>query len=118
VLVDAPHNRVAVFGLLSTYINDKRTSEVPKVYVAEYGFSGAKMWLKQFNEGVLDDPFELKPEAAKKKPPATDGAAPGDGGRPAAPDAKASPSRAAETISPPSSLTILKERNDAVALAN
>jgi conjugal transfer pilus assembly protein TraE len=117
VLVDAPHNRVAVFGLLSTYINDKRTSEVPKVYVAEYGFSGAKMWLKQFNEGVLDDPFELKPEAAKKKPPATDGTAPGDG-KPAAPDAKASLSRAAETISPLSSLRFLKERNDAVALAN
>lgn len=61
VLADPDHNRVAVYGLLTTYVNDKKTSTVDKAYVVGLSWSGNRIWLSQFDEGPLDDPFHLKP---------------------------------------------------------
>lgn len=66
VLADPDRQRVAVMGVLSTYINDRKTSDDTRAYVAEFEWSGSRLWLRDFKQAPLNDPFRLKPENAEK----------------------------------------------------
>ena len=49
--------RVALHGVLSTYINDKRVAEVPKVYLLIFGLSGGRLYVTSIAETSDADPL-------------------------------------------------------------
>lgn len=63
VVPDPDRMRVALIGELATYINDRKTSDVPQAWLAEFEFKGGRMLLKDWKETSLDDPLKLKPAA-------------------------------------------------------
>lgn len=72
VVPDEAHQKIAVQGLLNTYLGDARTSQVTKTYIFEFGRSGGRTMLKSMTEGRnVMNPFapETKP---KKQEPADD----------------------------------------------
>jgi conjugal transfer pilus assembly protein TraE len=65
VVPDEKHNRIALSGLLNTYLGDSRTSSILKTYIFEFGFKGGKVLLT----GMRETHNENKPfEAHVKKP--------------------------------------------------
>ena len=61
--VDEPGMKVAVRGQLTTYISDRRVSDVSKAYVIEFEYAGGRIHLKSFRETLTNDPLETKPAA-------------------------------------------------------
>lgn len=51
IVTDEPKQRVAVQGILNTYLGDARTSQVSKTYVFEFGQRGGKVLLTGMKEG-------------------------------------------------------------------
>ena len=59
--VDERALRVGVRGQLTTFISDRRVSEVSKGYAIELQYSGGRVFLKAFRETNPNDPLETKP---------------------------------------------------------
>jgi len=49
--------RVALHGVLSTYINDKRVAEAPKVYLFTFSLSGGRLYVTSIVETSDADPL-------------------------------------------------------------
>ena len=64
LVVDAAGQRVGVRGQLSTFVSDRRVSEVSKGYAIELQYLGGRILLKAFRETQANDPLETQPHAA------------------------------------------------------
>lgn len=62
--VDERTLRVGIRGQLTTFISDRRVSEVPKGYAVEFQYSAGRIFLKAFRETNPNDPLETKPNPA------------------------------------------------------
>lgn len=58
--VDERTQRVGLRGLLTTFISDRRVSEVSKGYAIELQYAGGRIFLKTFRETNANDPLELQ----------------------------------------------------------
>jgi conjugal transfer pilus assembly protein TraE len=58
--VDERTQRVGLRGLLTTFISDRRVSEVSKGYAIELQYAGGRIFLKTFRETTPNDPLELQ----------------------------------------------------------
>ena len=67
--VDARTLRVGVRGQLTTFISDRRVSDVTKGYAIEFQCSGGRIFLKSFRETNPNDPLELQPHPANAATP-------------------------------------------------
>ena len=61
LMVDERALRVGVRGQLTTFISDRRVSEVSKGYAIELQYSGGRIFLKAFRETNPNDPLENQP---------------------------------------------------------
>ena len=61
VLVDERALKVGVRGQLTTFISDRRVSDVSKGYAIELQYSGGRIFLKAFRETNPNDPLENQP---------------------------------------------------------
>jgi len=61
--VDESAMKVAVRGQLTTFISDRRVSDVSKAYIVEFEYAGGRLYLKSFRETPTNDPLETKPAA-------------------------------------------------------
>ena len=61
LIVDERALRVGVRGQLTTFISDRRVSEVSKGYAIELQYSGGRVFLKAFRETNPNDPLENQP---------------------------------------------------------
>lgn len=59
--VDERALRVGVRGQLTTFISDRRVSEVSKGYAIELQYSAGRVFLKAFRETNPNDPLETQP---------------------------------------------------------
>ena len=66
ITVDERTMKVGVRGQLTTYISDRRVSEVAKGYAIEFQYSAGRIYLKTFRETNPNDPLETqnRPAAA------------------------------------------------------
>lgn len=62
--VDEQALRVGIRGRLTTFISDRRVSEVLKGYVLEFQYTAGRVFLKSFRETSSNDPLETKPSIA------------------------------------------------------
>ncbi len=62
LVVDERALKVGVRGQLTTFISDRRVSEVSKAYAIELQYSGGRLFLKAFRETNPNDPLELQPK--------------------------------------------------------
>lgn len=60
LVVDERALKVGVRGQLTTFISDRRVSEVSKAYAIELQYAGGRMFLKAFRETNPNDPLELQ----------------------------------------------------------
>jgi conjugal transfer pilus assembly protein TraE len=58
--VDERTQRVGLRGLLTTFISDRRVSEVSKGFAIELQYAGGRILLKTFRETNSNDPLELQ----------------------------------------------------------
>ncbi|TAK52569.1 MAG: type IV conjugative transfer system protein TraE [Betaproteobacteria bacterium] len=61
LVVDERGLRVGLRGQLTTFISDRRISEVSKGYAIELQYSGGRVFLKAFRETNPNDPLENQP---------------------------------------------------------
>lgn len=61
LVVDERSLRVGVRGQLTTFISDRRVSEVSKGYAIELQYSNGRIFLKAFRETNPNDPLENQP---------------------------------------------------------
>ena len=72
LVVDEATQRVGVRGQLTTFVSDRRVSEVSKAYAIELQYAGGRVFLKAFRETNPNDPLETQPlPATAAAPPAT-----------------------------------------------
>jgi conjugal transfer pilus assembly protein TraE len=69
--VDANAQRVGVRGLLTTFISDRRVSEVSKGYVIELQYAGGRIYLKALRETPPNDPLEIQAQPLPRLAPAS-----------------------------------------------
>jgi conjugal transfer pilus assembly protein TraE len=71
LVVDEATQRVGVRGQLTTYVSDRRVSDVSKGYAIELQYAGGRIYLKAFRETHPHDPLETQPrsQAAPAKAP-------------------------------------------------
>lgn len=62
--VDERSLRVGIRGQLTTFISDRRVSEVPKGYAIEFQYTAGRIFLKAFRETSPNDPLQTKPDPA------------------------------------------------------
>lgn len=62
--VDERALRVGIRGQLTTFISDRRVSEVPKGYAIDFQYTAGQIFLKAFRETSPNDPLETKPNPA------------------------------------------------------
>ena len=62
ITVDERALKVGVRGQLTTFISDRRVSEVSKAYAIELQYAGGRLFLKAFRETHPNDPLELQPK--------------------------------------------------------
>ncbi len=67
LVVDEPTLRVALRGKLTTYISDRRVSEVPKAYALGFRVDAGRILLDTFTETSADDPLRTR---TADRPPA------------------------------------------------
>jgi conjugal transfer pilus assembly protein TraE len=68
--VDERTQRVGVRGLLTTFISDRRVSEVAKGYAIELQYAGGRTFLKTFRETNPNDPLEIQAQSPLRVAPA------------------------------------------------
>ena len=61
LMVDERALKVGVRGQLTTFISDRRVSDVSKGYAIELQYSGGRLFLKSFRETNPNDPLENQP---------------------------------------------------------
>jgi conjugal transfer pilus assembly protein TraE len=61
ISVDERNLRVGVRGQLTTFISDRRVSEVSKGYAIELQYASGRVFLKAFRETNPNDPLESQP---------------------------------------------------------
>ena len=64
VVVDEAAQRVGVSGQLTTFISDRRVSDVSKGYAIELQYTGGRIFLKAFRETNPNDPLEIQSHPA------------------------------------------------------
>jgi len=64
ISVDERALRVGVRGQLTTYISERRVSEVAKGYAIEFQYTAGRIFLKAFRETHPNDPLELQSRPA------------------------------------------------------
>ena len=64
LVVDEVKQRVGVRGQLTTFISDRRVSDVSKGYAIELQYAGGRVFLKAFRETNPNDPLEIQPRPA------------------------------------------------------
>lgn len=64
LIVDEIRQRVGVRGQLTTFISDRRVSDVSKGYAIELQYAGGRVFLKSFRETNPNDPLEIQPRPA------------------------------------------------------
>jgi conjugal transfer pilus assembly protein TraE len=74
LVVDEATQRVGVRGQLTTFISDRRVSDVSKAYAIELQYSGGRVFLKAFRETHPNDPLQAQSSTAAF----SSGAAPAD----------------------------------------
>ncbi len=57
---DQRTSRVAIQGVLTTFIGDRRVSESTKSYLVEFEFATGRLTMKSFKEVQVDDPLDTK----------------------------------------------------------
>lgn len=62
--VDERALRVGVRGQLTTFVSDRRVSDVAKGYAIELQYTGGRVFLKAFRETNPNDPLETQPRPA------------------------------------------------------
>ncbi len=74
LVVDEATQRVGVRGQLTTFISDRRVSEVSKGYAIELQYAGGRVYLKAFRETHPHDPLQTqaRPQTATNDVPASD----------------------------------------------
>ena len=70
LVVDEATQRVGVRGQLTTFVSDRRVSEVSKAYAIELQYAGGRVFLKAFRETNPNDPLETQPLPATAAAPA------------------------------------------------
>ena len=60
VTVDERTMKVGVRGQLTTYVSDRRVSEVAKGYAIEFQYTAGRIFLKAFRETNANDPLETQ----------------------------------------------------------
>ena len=55
---------MGVRGQLSTFVSDRRVSEVAKGYAIELQYAGGRVFLKAFRETNPNDPLEIQSHPA------------------------------------------------------
>ena len=60
LVVDEATQRVGVRGELTTFVSDRRVSEVSKAYAIELQYTGGRVFLKAFRETNPNDPLETQ----------------------------------------------------------
>ena len=60
LVVDEATQRVGVRGQLTTFVSDRRVSEVSKAYAIELQYAGGRVFLKAFRETNPNDPLEIQ----------------------------------------------------------
>ena len=63
--VDEKALRVGLRGQLTTFVSDRRVSEVLKGYAIEFQYTAGRIFLKAFRETNPNDPLETKPNPAR-----------------------------------------------------
>jgi len=64
LIVDERSLKVGIRGQLTTFISDRRVSEVAKGYAVEFQYTAGRIFLKSFRETNPNDPLETKPSPA------------------------------------------------------
>ena len=64
LIVDERALKVGIRGQLTTFISDRRVSEVAKGYAVEFQYTAGQIFLKSFRETNPNDPLETKPSPA------------------------------------------------------
>ncbi|MBE0612132.1 MAG: type IV conjugative transfer system protein TraE [Burkholderiales bacterium] len=64
LIVDERSLKVGIRGQLTTFISDRRVSEVAKGYAIEFQYTAGRIFLKSFRETNPNDPLETKPSPA------------------------------------------------------
>jgi len=64
LIVDERFLKVGIRGQLTTFISDRRVSEVAKGYAIEFQYTAGRIFLKSFRETNPNDPLETKPSPA------------------------------------------------------
>ena len=61
VIVDERALRVGIRGQLTTFVSDRRVSDLAKGYAIEFQYSAGRLFLKAFRETSPNDPLETQP---------------------------------------------------------
>ena len=64
IVVDEATQRVGVRGQLTTFISDRRVSDLSKGYAIELQYAAGRIFLKAFRETTPNDPLETQPRPA------------------------------------------------------
>ena len=64
LVVDEARQRVGVRGQLTTFVSDRRVSDVAKAYAIELQYTGGRVFLKAFRETHPNDPLQTQPSTA------------------------------------------------------
>ena len=64
LVVDEATQRVGVRGTLTTFVSDRRVSEVSKAYAIELQYAGGRVFLKAFRETNPNDPLQTQSRPA------------------------------------------------------
>lgn len=68
LIVDERSLKVGIRGQLTTFISDRRVSEVAKGYAVEFQYTAGQIFLKSFRETNPNDPLETKPSPTSAAP--------------------------------------------------
>jgi conjugal transfer pilus assembly protein TraE len=70
ISVDERTMRVGVRGQLTTYISDRRVSDISKGYALEFHYTAGRIYLNAFRETPANDPLETQNRPAPAAAPA------------------------------------------------
>ena len=65
LLTDERALKVAIQGSLTTFIGDRRVSDVTKSYLVELQYAAGKLTIKSFKETTVNDPLDTKSGTAR-----------------------------------------------------
>lgn len=66
ILIDEKNLRVALFGTLTTFVADKKTSDRSTVYVVAFKYLNGRLYVSDFKETSNDNPFGILASGGNK----------------------------------------------------